>query len=86
MDRGAWKAYSPWDCKELDTTKRLNTHAYVCVYTRCMGVCMYVYLLLFSHQVLSNSFVAPWTVAYPVSLLVSILVCIFSQKIFKKFL
>ena len=26
MDRGAWKAtYSPWGCKELDTTERLNT-------------------------------------------------------------
>ena len=25
MDRGAWQAYSPWGCKELDTTKQLST-------------------------------------------------------------
>ena len=29
MDRGAWWAtYSPWGCKELDTTKQLITHVY----------------------------------------------------------
>ena len=27
MDRGAW--YSPWGCKELDTTGRLNMHTHV---------------------------------------------------------
>ena len=26
MDRGAWRAYSPWDCKELDMTEQLSTH------------------------------------------------------------
>ena len=26
MDRGAWRTlYSPWGCKELDTTERLST-------------------------------------------------------------
>ena len=25
MDRGAWQAYSPWGCKELDTTELLST-------------------------------------------------------------
>ena len=24
MDRGPWSGYSPWDCKESDTTKRLH--------------------------------------------------------------
>ena len=24
MDREAWRAASPWGCKELDTTERLN--------------------------------------------------------------
>ena len=24
MDREAWWYYSPWDCKELDTTEQLN--------------------------------------------------------------
>ena len=24
IDRGAWSGYSPWDCKESDTTKRLH--------------------------------------------------------------
>ena len=24
MDRGAWVRYSPWDCKESDTTERLT--------------------------------------------------------------
>ena len=24
MDRGAWKATSPWGCQELDMTERLN--------------------------------------------------------------
>ena len=24
MDRGAWLGYSPWDCKELDTTEKLT--------------------------------------------------------------
>ena len=23
MDRGAWQGYSPWGCKESDTTERL---------------------------------------------------------------
>ena len=27
MDRGAWWGYSPWGCKETDTTKLLSTHA-----------------------------------------------------------
>ena len=25
MDRGAWWAYCPWGCKELDTTEQLST-------------------------------------------------------------
>ena len=25
MDRAAWSGYSPWGCKELDTTKLSNT-------------------------------------------------------------
>ena len=24
MDRGAWRGYSPWGCKELDTTEQLT--------------------------------------------------------------
>ena len=27
VDRGAWWAYSPWGCRELDTTERLSRHA-----------------------------------------------------------
>ena len=27
MDRGAWWAYSPWGCKELDTTEQLSTQS-----------------------------------------------------------
>ena len=26
MDRGAWLGYSPWDHKELDTTKEIHFH------------------------------------------------------------
>ena len=26
MDRGAWQAYSPWGCKESDTTQQLNSN------------------------------------------------------------
>ena len=29
MDRGAWQAYSPWGCKELDTTEQLSTKYHV---------------------------------------------------------
>ena len=32
MDRGAWQAtYSPWDCKESDTTERLNWTELLCL-------------------------------------------------------
>ena len=26
MDRGAWRGYSPWGRKELDTTEQLNDY------------------------------------------------------------
>ena len=28
MDRGAWQAYSPWGCKELDTTEHTHTYTH----------------------------------------------------------
>ena len=34
MDRGAWQGYSPWDCKESDTTEQLSTESgasHVCI-------------------------------------------------------
>ena len=35
MDRGAWRAiYSPWGCKELDTTERLCARAHTHTHTR----------------------------------------------------
>ena len=35
MDRGAWQAiYSPWDCKESDTTKQLARSHF---YSKAMG-------------------------------------------------
>ena len=32
MERGAWLGYSPWGCRELDTTE-YNTHARACTHT-----------------------------------------------------
>ena len=32
MERGAWLGYSPWGCRELDTTE-YNTHARACART-----------------------------------------------------
>ena len=32
MDRGAWQGYSPWGCKESDTTEQLNSHESECNY------------------------------------------------------
>ena len=29
MDRGAWRAYSPWGRKELDTTEQLSTFTFI---------------------------------------------------------
>ena len=29
MDRGGWQAYSPWGCKELDTTEQLSIKYHV---------------------------------------------------------
>ena len=26
MDRGGWRGYSPWGCKEVDMTEQLNHH------------------------------------------------------------
>ena len=29
MDRGAWRGYSLWGCKESDKSEQLNTHVYI---------------------------------------------------------
>ena len=49
MDRGAWGSYSPWGCKQSDTTEWLvhtHTHTHTHIF--------YVWL-----------FVTPWIVAHP---------------------
>ena len=32
MNRGAWRAYSPWGDKELYMTHRLSTHTHKCIH------------------------------------------------------
>ena len=29
MGQGAWQGYSPWGCKDLDTTEQLSTRKYI---------------------------------------------------------
>ena len=49
--------YSPQTCKESDTTERLS----LSLSTFSFHIC---YILLFSHSVVLDSFVTPWTVAH----------------------
>ena len=35
--------YGPWGHKESDTTERLSTHTHVCLSTKCMHACIYLY-------------------------------------------
>jgi len=49
--------YSPQTCKESDTSERLS----LSLYTFSFHIC---YILLFSHSVMLDSFVTPWTVAH----------------------
>ena len=59
----------PWGHKESDTTKWLHfTFSQVEDMSTCVCVCVCVCVYVFSHQVLSNSFVTPWTVAHQASL------------------
>ena len=48
--------YSPKGCKESDMMKHLSPNLLNCL--------LVVLLLLFSHSVMSNSFVTPWSVAH----------------------
>ena len=52
IERGAlWATYSPWHCKESDTTERLSTHIQITVYSSCSVLnilWLYLYLFLFS--------------------------------------
>ena len=61
--------YSPWICKELDTTERLSIHAHSLVYRP--GCCEAIILItLSSFHLLSRVqlFVTPWTAACQASL------------------
>ena len=29
MDRGAWRGYSPWGCKEVNMIEQLNHHGFM---------------------------------------------------------
>ena len=61
--------YSPWGCKELDTTERLSMHAHSLVYRP--GCCEAIILItLSSFQSLSHVqlFVTPWTAGCQASL------------------
>ena len=43
MDRGAWRGYSPWSRKELDTTDQLRTAQHIYMY-------IYIYVYIYSNS------------------------------------